>query len=474
MDKYVVPVPPGENSRPSSRPRWKRSALELDGRISSRHRHEASRLLLDSYAEIRAFDHNYSTRSDSCPTHMARMANAFNQETSISYAREGISGLEFDMKGFYLASVTKSGCLTVHDFETLYCTTYGPASSLLEDEVKPLLHISTYLPLNAVRWNPANQDEVACASRQSDKIMLFDIGYISSEPIEVFEKGKSKSSRHNCALYNGLSDVAFASSDKSRLLAAGLDGAIYIWDRRQSNLPCLELTSNSQSQINSIVLDLEDRIVFGASKHGTIYAWDLRGGRASFAFQSHNEVYYPLLTSMKLSSLLEKITSLKAQSNITSKEIHSISFNPSCSYQLAFHLDDGWSGVLNIGSLSVTHMHCPPPPWLDGMELSASPSNLRRPSWLPTCSIYAVGSSSGNGIYLLDFYPDTSSACHVDFEEDVHCISEESRGAVQNKFVPVSQNILACASHPCNSTIIAGTKQSSLLMVSQKCHALED
>lgn len=42
--------------------------------------------------------------------------------------------------------------------------------------------------------------------------------------------------------------------------------------------------------------------------------------------------------------------------------------------------------------------------------------------------------------------------------EDVHSISEESRGAVQNKFVPVSQNVLACAAHPCNGTIIAGTK----------------
>jgi hypothetical protein len=30
--------------------------------------------------------------------------------------------------------------------------------------------------------------------------------------------------------------------------------------------------------------------------------------------------------------------------------------------------------------------------------------------------IYAVGSSSYDGIYLLDFHPDTSSACHVDYK----------------------------------------------------------
>ena len=32
----------------------------------------------------------------------------------------------------------------------------------------------------------------------------------------------------------------------------------------------------------------------------------------------------------------------QAQTTISPKEIHSINFNPSCPYDLAFHLDDGW------------------------------------------------------------------------------------------------------------------------------------
>lgn len=32
----------------------------------------------------------------------------------------------------------------------------------------------------------------------------------------------------------------------------------------------------------------------------------------------------------------------QAQSKIVPQEIHSIDLDPSCSYQLAFHLDDGW------------------------------------------------------------------------------------------------------------------------------------
>lgn len=44
----------------------------------------------------------------------------------------------------------------------------------------------------------------------------------------------------------------------------------------------------------------------------------------------------------------------QAQSVISPKEVHSINFDPSCPYQLAFHLDDGWY-VKN--ELHLFHVH---------------------------------------------------------------------------------------------------------------------
>lgn len=462
MQRFIIPIASQENHMPISRHRWKRSSLELDGKISFRYRRESFQLLLDLYAEVRSFGHNHCPRLD-CPTHAARVSN---QNKPNPFLREGITGLEFDSKGIYLASVTKSGCLTVLDFETLYCSVYGPYSDLCEDETKCLLHICTSKPFDVVRWNPANQDEVCCVSRNHNTVFIYDIGYLSSEPIEVLEKRLPKYSQPES--WNGLSEIAFASTDKSRLLASGLDGSIYIWDRRLSNLPCVRLSSSSQSPLNSIEVDIEDRIVFGANQQGIIDTWDLRGGRSSFAFQSHTEVCYPLFTSMKVSSMLEKISDLKEQSYILPKEIHSIKLDPSCSYQLAFHLDDGWSGVLNLNSLTVTHLHCPPPPWLDGMDEPFAPSYFRRPTWLPANSVYAVGSSAGNGVYLLDFFPAINSTCHVKYSNAPHTVSGESKGAGKNRFIPVSEGVLACAVHPQNGIIVAGSKKSSLLMVSQK------
>ncbi|KAG0469015.1 hypothetical protein HPP92_018343 [Vanilla planifolia] len=311
MERFMIPFVAQESLRPLHRPPWKRSAVELIGRISTRYKHESCQMLLDLYAEVSSFGNIYNTQRD-CPTHIARGVSAANQNRPNTFIREGITGLQFDSKGIYLASVTRSGCLTVLDFEALYCSTYGPYSSLFEDETKHVLHICTSQSLNAVHWNPTNQDEVCCISRHHNVVLLYDIGYVSSEPVEVLETRKPRFSQQE--LHNGLSDVVFASADKSRLLASGLDGAIYIWDRRVSNLPFVSLSSSSQSPINSIQLDVEDRVVFGASKQGIIHAWDLRGGRASFAFQSHNEVHHPLLTSLKVSSLLEKISPLKVRS----------------------------------------------------------------------------------------------------------------------------------------------------------------
>ncbi|XP_010257374.1 PREDICTED: uncharacterized protein LOC104597494 isoform X2 [Nelumbo nucifera] len=465
MDKYVVPLSPSpENPKPIRR--WKRSIVELDGMLSSKYRHEISSLLLDSYSEIGAFGHLYHIDGAKCPTHMNRVGNVTSTSNQVPIRREGISGVEFDTKGIYLASVTKSGCLTVHDFETLYCLSNGLSTCVKEDETKHLVHLTTH-QLDAVRWNLSNQDEVACSSMQSNEILLYDIGYISSEPIEVLRR-RPTITVHGCEVRKGLSDIAFISTDKSRLLASDVYGVVNIWDRRISNLPCLELMANNHDTLNSIKLNVENQVVFGAGKHGIIYAWDLRGGRTPVAFQSNKEARHPPLTSLKISMMLEKIKSLKEQSNIFSKEIHSIDIDPSCPYQLAFHLDDGWSGVLDTNSFQVTHVHCPPPAWLDGSETSINCSYLRKPSWLPTCSIYAVGASSNNGIHLLDFYPDPSSTCHVDFNEDIGSVSEGKRRSMQNRFVPLSEGVTVCAAHPLNGTIIAGTKQSSLLVISQK------
>ncbi|KAK7262552.1 hypothetical protein RJT34_30126 [Clitoria ternatea] len=464
MEKYFL-KPSIERVESRRRRRWKRSSIELNGRFEPNYRHEMLDLLIRSYSEVGAFPHLYQVDGSPCESHMNRIVSVANGHDHLTSRKRGISAVDFDNKGIYLVSVTKSGCLTVHDFEALYCQIHE-STCFKEDESKHLMHLSLNRQLDAVRWNPLNQDEVVCASVKSNELLIFDVGYVSSEPVEVL-RTRHTTTVHGSSIHKGLSDVAFTSNDP-RILASDTHGAINVWDRRVNALPCLELASTSCGTLNSIQLHVDNQIIFGAGKHGLVYVWDIRGGRASAIFQSHKEICHPPVTSVKLATLLEKIGSLKAQADIVPKEIHSIDINPSCPYQLAFHLDDGWSGVLDINNFQVTHIHCPPPAWLNDSYIPADLSHLRKASWLSTCSIYLAGSSSDRGIHLLDFYPSTSSPSHVDHKEDIEEISRQNNQINQNRFISLSEGVMSCAAHPLYNAIVAGTKKTSLLVLFQR------
>ncbi|XP_011090393.1 uncharacterized protein LOC105171080 isoform X1 [Sesamum indicum] len=460
MERYLVPVNPSAERRKSvKRHQWKRSLVELNGKFEPNYRHHLTTLIIQSYSEVGAFPHKYHVNGEPCQTHADWFNSVGFNHNPRAIKRQGITSLEYDSKGVYLASATKSGCLTVHDLDI-------QSPDLKEDEAKQLLHISMYQQLDVVRWNLANQDEIACTSMKSSEVHIFDIGFISSEPVQVLRK-RPNVTVHGFNVQKGFSDISFSSDDSSRLLASDTSGVINVWDRRVSDFPCLELTTNSTDSLNSIKLSGDNEIIYGASKQGTIFMWDLRGGRSYTAFRNNKEEYYSPLLKVKLAHELEKISPLKAQSNIISKEIHSIDVDPSCPYQLAFHLDDGWSGVLDTTKFQVTHIHCPPPSWLDEQNDLANLSYLKKPCWLPINSIYAVGSSS-NGLYLLDFYPDCTSPCHVDYNsEDIHSTGEATSQHMQNRYLPLSESVTACVAHPLNGTIVAGTELSSLLVISQ-------
>eukprot|EP01018_Ginkgo_biloba_P032868 Gb_38261 [translate_table: standard] len=269
----------------------------------------------------------------------------------------------------------------------------------------------------------------------------------------------------------GLSDLTFSCNDKFRVLACGVDGNVHQWDRRASKFSCSVISVPSPSSpLNSLQLSAEEQVVFAGSENGNVYAWDLRGGRSSAAFLSHKEVYHPPLTIVKIASLLEKISSLKAQTEIGSSGIQSINLNPCCGYQLAFHLNNSWSGVLDLNSFEVTHIHCPPPPWQrEEAPTMYSCFHKRKPAWLPTDSVYAVGSTLENGINILDFSPNSKSCCYVDYHSDETQTSiEEEDGHSLNKLLQASESVVVCAAHPLNTSIIGGTEGTSLVLIAQK------
>ncbi|GFP98646.1 hypersensitive-induced response protein 1 [Phtheirospermum japonicum] len=69
--------------------------------------------------------------------------------------------------------------------------------------------------LDVVRWNLADQDEIPCLSMKSSEVHIYDIGYISSEPVEVLRK-RPNITVHGFNVHKGFPDIAFSSDENSR------------------------------------------------------------------------------------------------------------------------------------------------------------------------------------------------------------------------------------------------------------------
>ncbi|XP_076895278.1 uncharacterized protein LOC143547846 [Bidens hawaiensis] len=321
MENYENPAAQIDaNARPVKESRWKRIRNEVNGRSERCYKHQVSPLLCKSYAEL---DRLYS--EDVLDVNALIGAGFGYGAVSILF-KLGVSALEFDTKGTNLASVTRMGCLTVHKFESLCSHRNG------SDQLKHFpLYDGKFDSISAVRWNPSKQDEIAYTSFRSTQLRIIDIEL--SQEVQVLSKSSDRETEE-------LSDIAFLN-DGMRVLASDTRGVINTWDRRANNIPQRLLTTKKITGLTSIQI-LGDHCVYGAGRTGFIYVWDLRRMRSSPAASlSDWEIHSIPLTSIDLGLLLKPINPRKTRRDRRPKELHAININPSCPYQLAFHLDNG-------------------------------------------------------------------------------------------------------------------------------------
>lgn len=475
MDKFVVhesgPSFPSNKRRLLSRQRWNASAYQLDGKLPAAYKHSLLNAMLLSYSEMGSFAQSNLSRDFPPPVHapvwQGSVVDTLSSFTEIVGMASGntfftsrpiVTCVEFDAQGVYVASVSSNGCLSIHDFETLYCTSGGREA----EEVKPTVHVHTRHKLEAMRWNPNNQDEVACVASGSNNVYLYDIASFSQDPRQKLQF-KPKTQRGQPA---SLFDLSYSTIDKDRMIACGNDNNVHVWDRRVGKLPTMSLPApTGGGDLNSLQLLRDEHLILAGSEGGHIFLWDLRGGRSSAAFVTSGEVYHPPLRSVKVATLLEDISDLKAQTRIENSSVHSISLNPSYGYHLGFHLNNGWSGVLDLLDFSVSHIHCPPPSWLDHECAPWLNVRRRRPAWLTSYPVYAVGCTMECHINVLDFTPGPKSQCSVN--SNCHTDHASVKGKWK-KQLHTSEPVVAIASHPTNDYLLAGTQAGSLLLIGQK------
>ncbi|KAL6511271.1 hypothetical protein OROHE_020495 [Orobanche hederae] len=298
-------------------------------------------------------------------------------------------------KGKYLAAGTRA-CIIL-----IPCPT---TSKCEEDVSQQVSHVSQdeMKQINSIKWNPTDQNEIACGSRRLYDLHIYDC--YAPSPTEP--KIGCRRRAHNEDWLVGLSDVAFASTNQSCIVASDLEyPTVAIWDTRANNgLPVRELRFGVHGEATCLQyseFDSDQHLVGGGSD-GKMCLWDLRVGDTPTQ-------QWSLIDLTRDQHLING----RASRRITC--IDSINFNPSNQRQLAFHVNNSWSGVIGIHTSSISHIYRPCSR-LGLEEACRDPFYIRRCSWVANTSIYMAPSRNAIGILLLDFNWYKTSPYHVESE----------------------------------------------------------
>jgi hypothetical protein len=220
------------------------------------------------------------------------------------------------------------------------------------------------------------------------------------------------------------------------ILIGGPTGQAYIWDIRMSGSPAVTLHSSRGGAVTSVALIEDDHAVVAATQGGDIKAWDLRGGSGGALRFGGIIHHHPILTAVDLRLALLDVPNLAEQAgSVPSCAVHAMVLNPRAPHRAGFHLGCGWSGVLDLRSKRVTHLHAPPQPLVDEQPTAAdgaramvlwaqmaAPHLRRRVCWTADGRRFAVPSRTTDALLLLDFEESKHAGCYAlldDEEEDV-------------------------------------------------------
>ncbi len=370
---------------------------------------------------------------------------------------------QFDSTGELLITGSDDGSVLVHSGESLQNAAWNASISSLNTrtirtstrdgivtsipgsavKVDPLLALHSGLPkVHYVRWNPTNENVIATACATTKTVHLFDLQQTQGRPKQSLSLPMQIS--------GGSGDIAFFGGCNSgggnggntstsslpgsgyTLLIGGPTGQAFIWDVRMSGPPAVTLHSTRGGAVTSIALVENDHAVVAATQGGDIKAWDLRGGSGGALRFGGVLHHHPILTAVDLRSALLEVPNLAEQAgNVPLCAVHGMVLSPRAPHRAGFHLGCGWSGVLDLHTKRITHLHAPPQPLVDEQPTAAdgaramvlwaqmaAPHLRRRACWTADGRRFAVPSRQKDALLLLDFEESKHAGCYALLQDE--------------------------------------------------------
>jgi WD40 repeat protein len=229
----------------------------------------------------------------------------------------------------------------------------------------------------------------------------------------------------------GLFDAAFlsppspgpTSTSGYMLVAGGPGGELFLWDRRASGSVAATLKT-SQPGPTTMAVQLADsgHLIIAGTATGEVKFWDVRGGSGGALRFGGVVCPHPFLGSIRLDAALHSVPGLKAAAgHIPDALLRTLRLDPVDPRRLGFHLSCGWSGVLDLVTEAITHIHAPPREAEDRLEASTvleavflsrdAPGVKRQACWTADGARFCVPATCG--VQLLDFAPGGRAGCSV-------------------------------------------------------------
>ncbi|KAG9415877.1 hypothetical protein AC1031_000259 [Aphanomyces cochlioides] len=436
-----------------------RQLREIHGRVPHRHFQRLLRDVLSSYTTLS----------------VTLMANLL--------PNQWISCMQFDTDGVLLVTGSSDGTVALYDFDVYFhrlVWLQNQSSKALNPVLSSKLHVEpvhvmrTSREIKRIRWNPMNQDEIACSFTSKNEIYLFNLKKFPQAPYRIL-KAPSRPS-------TGYYDILFTRSKINApcIVAGDIDGSIRMWDVHVPGKPQWVISNTREvGSINSICLSANHQYLICATDKSWILVYDMWNIVVPAFGQRpvpKRLAMYALIPMIQVSSQLKE----------TVGGIISIQLMPDTSWTVVCQLLNDWIIVLDVLCPKIYKVHCV----LRGQVLKNLPSDARTfsagellPDWnfdgmlsrgeasyvrLHRCmgsflfdgDIFATGFAGDKHLYAIDMraIPDANNT-------QPGGITSSSVHSLQRLRLPMSEMVTAVAAHPTSHLIVCGMESNALAIV---------
>ncbi|KAG1688623.1 hypothetical protein DVH05_003548 [Phytophthora capsici] len=435
------------------------------------------------------------------------------------------SCLEFDTQGVLLAVGASNGIVALYDFDDVFYRSLNLGQKMrtlgeqtrgeeeqkkIDDEILYPIHtIYTSFEVKCIRWNPLNEDEVACSFTNRNEIHIFDLHKFPSKPQKVLKSSNQPTCGYNDLLYLPSTEPTLANSQQKNgkanvrpkpvfIIAGDMDGAVRMWDLRSPLRPMWSFLVGSHP-INSLVLSPNNQYLVCGNEAGMIMTYDIQH-KIVPVFGSkpvpQKKGAFNVMEAIKPYLSAALMESVILSSRYGSPGIISMHLAPHSETQVLCQLRNDWVVVIDYLTGSVAKLHT----FVRGLprslkpKIDVSPSVLSmtaeneyqrdflprslRNSWL-SChrctgtflfdkSIMCTGIHDATSLNVIDLHqlrriPAAGTVKNLDSSESD--AAKSGRPAVErlDRFrIPTSSVVTAVTAHPSQHAVICGGESMRL------------